>query len=159
MKMFNRMNFVLEGANSTVQPVFANDVALAIINCIKSEETIGQSYDLGGPHSYTYEDIYEQFFSLTEIKPYSVQVKYEDAYRMKQANWLLSPYRHLFNTWLNPEFMTLESQNLVVNPNNKGFADLGIKPISFGHKVHELVNEITWMYGARDVTKRETANA
>lgn len=159
MKMFNRMNFVLEGANSTVQPVFANDVALAIINCIKTEATMGQTYDLGGPHTYTYEDIYEQFFSLSEIKPYSVQIKYEEAYRMKQANWMFSPYRHLFNHWLNPEFMTLESQNLIVNPDNKGFADLGIKPVSFGHKAHELINEITWMYGARDVTKRDTANA
>jgi uncharacterized protein YbjT (DUF2867 family) len=72
MKMFNRMNFVIEGMNAEVQPVFTNDVALAIFNSIKSEDTIGQSYDLGGPHTYTFEDIYEQFFSLTEIKPYSV---------------------------------------------------------------------------------------
>ena len=55
--------------------------------------------------------------------------------------------------------MTLESTRMVVNPANKGFEDLGIKPISFGHKAHELVNEITWMYNARDVTKRDTFNA
>jgi len=83
MKMFNRMNFVIEGMNAEVQPVFTNDVALAIYNCIKSEETMGQTYDLGGPHTYTYEDIYEQFFSLTEIKPYSVQVKFEKALEYK----------------------------------------------------------------------------
>lgn len=59
MKMFNRMNFVIEGMNSEVQPVFTNDVALAIYNCIKSEETMGETYELGGPHTYTYEDIYE----------------------------------------------------------------------------------------------------
>lgn len=59
MKLFNRMNFVIEGANEVCQPVFANDVALAIYNCIKEESTIGQSYDLGGPHTYTYEEIYE----------------------------------------------------------------------------------------------------
>ena len=55
--------------------------------------------------------------------------------------------------------MTLESQNLVANPENKGFAELGIKPVSFGHKAHEMVNEITWMYNSRDVTKRDTANS
>ena len=55
--------------------------------------------------------------------------------------------------------MTAEAQDLVCNPDNMGFADLGIKPISFGHKAHQVVEEITWMYGARDVTKRETANA
>ena len=41
MKMFNRMNWIVEDMDARVQPVFANDVALAIINCIKMEETIG----------------------------------------------------------------------------------------------------------------------
>lgn len=59
MKMFNRMNFVIRGMNAKVQPTMINDVSLAIINAIKMEESIGQSYDLGGPHTYTYEDIYE----------------------------------------------------------------------------------------------------
>ena len=59
MKQFNRMNFVIEGMNGTVQPVFTNDVALAIYNSLKMEESMGQTYDLGGPHSYTYEDLYE----------------------------------------------------------------------------------------------------
>ena len=72
MKMFNRMNFVIEGMNAKVQPTFVNDVALAAINALKMEETMGQTYDLGGPHTYRYEDLMEQFFNLTEIKPYSV---------------------------------------------------------------------------------------
>jgi NADH dehydrogenase (ubiquinone) 1 alpha subcomplex subunit 9 len=83
MKLFNRMNFVIDGMNAKVQPTFTNDVALAIYNSIKTEGTIGQTYDLGGPHVYTYEDIYEQFFGLTEIKPYSVKVKLEQAYEYK----------------------------------------------------------------------------
>lgn len=41
MKLFNRMNFVIDGMNAEVQPVFCNDVALAIYNCLKMEETIG----------------------------------------------------------------------------------------------------------------------
>jgi hypothetical protein len=45
----------------------------------------------------------------------------------------------MFRTWLNPEFMTIEAQELICNPQNKGFADLHIKPISFGAKAHELV--------------------
>jgi len=65
----------------------------------------------------------------------------------------------MMRTWLTPEFMTIESQELLANPDNKGFDDLGIKPISFGHKAHEYVNEIIWMYGSRDVSKRDTMNA
>lgn len=55
--------------------------------------------------------------------------------------------------------MTVESQNLVVNPENKGFADLHIKPISFGAKAHELVNDIYWLYNTHEPTKREAANS
>jgi uncharacterized protein YbjT (DUF2867 family) len=61
MKMFNRMNFVIEGMDEEVQPVFAGDVATAMINALKLEESIGQTYDLGGPHTYTYNEIYEIF--------------------------------------------------------------------------------------------------
>lgn len=107
------------------------------------EETIGQSYDLAGPHTYNWEEIYEQFFNLTEIKPYSVSVPLETAYEYYRYPWWVSPYKKLFTAWLRPEFMTVESQNLISNPSNKSFADLNITPISFGHKSHELVSEIT----------------
>lgn len=159
MKQFNRMNFVIEGMNSKVQPVWSNDVALAVYNCIKTEDTMGKSYDLGGPHVYTYEEIYEHFFSLTEIKPYSVVVPLEKAYEYKQYEWFQSPYKKLFKPWLTPEFMTVEAQDLLCDPENMGFADLGILPVSFGHKAHHLVSDVNWMYNSRDVSKRDTANA
>ena len=43
MKMFNRTQFLVEGMNAKVNPCFTNDVALAIYNCIKMEETQGVS--------------------------------------------------------------------------------------------------------------------
>ena len=158
-KQFNRMNFVIEGMNSKVQPVWANDVSLAMYNCIKTEDTMGKTYDLGGPHVYTYEEIYEHFFSLTEIKPYSVVVPLEKAYEYKQYEWFQSPYKKLFKYWLTPEFMTVEAQDLVCDPENLGFKDLGIMPVSFGHKAHHLVSDVNWMYNSRDQNKRDTANA
>lgn len=57
-----------------------------------------------------------------------------------------------------PEFLTVEGQELVANPKNKSFEDLCITPISFGHKSHELAEEITFLYGSHDVTKRDTFN-
>jgi hypothetical protein len=41
---------------------------------------------------------------------------------------------------------------------NKGFADLLIKPVSFGQKAHEYVNEIYWLYNSNEGSKREMAN-
>jgi len=158
MKMFNRMLWQIEGMDAQVQPVFVNDIALAIMNCLKMEETIGKSYDLGGPHTYNYHEIYNMFFDICQIKPYVTMVKLEDAYYYHHLKWWQSFYRQLFRTWLNPEFMTIESQNLLVNPQNPGFEDLHIKPISFGAKAHELVNDVYWLYNAHTVTKRDSAN-
>ena len=157
MKMFNRMNWLAEGMNGKIQPVFVNDVALAVLNCLKMEETKGQTYELGGPHTYTYEEIYEQFFNQTGIKPYTAVYKLEDAYEYYHYKWWQSFYRQLFRTWLYPEFMTAEAQDLVVSPHAKTFADLYIKPVSFGQKVQEYVNDIYWLYNAQDVTKQQSA--
>ncbi len=158
MKIFNRMNWLIEGMNGKVEPVFVNDIALAVINALKMEETIGQTYDLGGPHTYTYEEIYEQFFNCTGVKPYTSVVKFEEAFEYYHYKWYQSFYRQLFRTWLFPEFMTMEAQDLIVNPKNKGFADLHIKPVSFGQKVHEYVQEINWLYNSHDSTKQQSAN-
>jgi len=68
LKMFNRTFFRIEGANGSVQPVFFGDVALAAINALKMEESIGQAYDLGGPHIYNWDEIYEQFYAVTGVK-------------------------------------------------------------------------------------------
>jgi len=158
MKMFNRMLWQIEGMDAQVQPVFANDVALAILNCLKMEETIGKSYDLGGPHTYTYHEIYNMFFDICQIKPYVTTVPLEQAYYYKNMQWWRSFYRQMFRTWLKPEFMTIESQNLLVSPDSLGFDDLHIKPISFGAKAHELVNDVYWLYNAHTGTRRENAN-
>ena len=51
------------------------------------EESIGQTYDLGGLHSYSYEEIYQMFYEITEIKPYTNLVKFEDAYEYYHYKW------------------------------------------------------------------------
>lgn len=109
MKLFHAMNFVVDGMDARVQPVFVNDICLAMLNCLKMEETIGQTYDLGGPHTYTYNEIYEQFFHLCAIKPYTGVVKLEDAYEYYYYKWYQSFWRATFKTWLYPEFMTAEA--------------------------------------------------
>jgi hypothetical protein len=55
--------------------------------------------------------------------------------------------------------MTIEAQDLVVNPDNKGFADLHIKPVSFGQRSADYVADITWLYNSQESTKKEGANS
>lgn len=88
MKLFNRTCFRIEGANALIQPVDATDVALATLNCLKMDETIGESYDLGGPHIYTHDEIYEQFYNTTLVKPYIIPIKLEVAMEWMHSGYL-----------------------------------------------------------------------
>lgn len=64
MKGFNRSLYVIEGQNAKIQPVDTRDVCNAMINSLKMDETVGQTYDLGGPHVYTVHEYYEMLFNI-----------------------------------------------------------------------------------------------
>lgn len=145
LKLFNRTFFRIEGANGQVQPVFTNDVALAALNCLKMDETIGQAYDLGGPHVYTWDEIYEQFYAITQVKPYIIPVKMETAFEWAHSPKLSSIYRYAGKYFMYPEFMIGETIDVTTNPNEKSFEDLYIKPVSFGANAKEYVNDILWL--------------
>lgn len=159
MKMFNRTLYQIEGANAKVQPVFNNDIALAVQNCLKMDETIGKAYDLGGPHVYTYDEIYEMFFNQAEIKPYVIPVKLEDAFDYRYMKFYSSFYRILARYWLYPEMLLGESIDVTTSPDNLSFEDLYIKPVSFGHKSHEFVQEVSALWNDHTETKQNEANA
>lgn len=159
MRMFNRLNFVVDGADATVAPVFANDVALACMNALKMDETIGQSYDLGGPTEYDYNEIFELFANLCNINPYSQVVKLEEVFDMYHKPWYASVYRQLFRQYLKPDIMMNEFFESKVNPANKGFEDLHIKPVSFGQKAQEHINELYWQNNNYDETARQGASS
>lgn len=43
----------LAGSHARMQPVWVHDVAAAIVRCLEDDATIGQTYELTGPHEYT----------------------------------------------------------------------------------------------------------
>ncbi len=47
------------GGKTKVQPVYAGDVAEAIANAVSNDEAAGKTYELGGPSTYTFKEIYE----------------------------------------------------------------------------------------------------
>lgn len=132
MKAFNRLNFVAEGLNAKLQPVYTNDVAQAIVNCLKMDESIGETYDLGGPHTYSYMEMYEMFANICQIKPYSAVLPLDRIYEEYHKCRWTSFWKNTVRYHLNPESIAHEGIDCVVNPENKGFADLHIKPVSFG---------------------------
>lgn len=39
------------------QPIYVDDVAQAVVNCLSNESTIGKSYNIAGKHPLTYNDV------------------------------------------------------------------------------------------------------
>jgi uncharacterized protein YbjT (DUF2867 family) len=153
LKAFNRTFFRIKGANGLVQPVHFTDVSLAAFNCIKMEETIGQAYDLGGRHIYTWDEIYEQFFNVSGVKPYVIPIPLETAMEWMNSPRLSNFYRYAGKYWLYPEILMNETIDIVANPDEKGFDDLNIVPVAFGSNVKEYVNDILWYNtGAADTS-------
>lgn len=150
MKMFNRTLFRIEGSNGLIQPVDADDVALAAVNCLKMDETIGQTYELGGPHVYTHDEVYEQLFNATGIRPYIIPIKLEVALEWMHSYKLSSIYRYAGKYWMYPEILMGEHVDVTVQPDAKTFEDLYIKPISFGHKTKDYVADIYSYYNTQD---------
>lgn len=109
LKMFNRTFFRIEGANGLVQPVNAGDVALACVNCLRMDETVGQVYELGGPHVYTWDEVYEELYNVTGVKPYIIPIKMETAMEWAHSPKLTSVYRYLGKYWMYPEFIVSET--------------------------------------------------
>ncbi len=53
----------LAGADSKFQPIWVEDVARAILECLVGEratQTIGRSFDLGGPQVFTFKEVLQQ---------------------------------------------------------------------------------------------------
>lgn len=158
LKGFNRTFFRIEGANGLVQPVFNGDVALAAVNALKMDESIGQSYELGGPHVYNWDEIYEQWYAITGVKPYIIPLKLETVMEWASSPRFSSIYRYAGKYWMYPEIMLNESLDITTNPNEKSFDDLYVKPISFGQNAKEYVNEILWYNSSTPETHTQAYN-
>ena len=53
------------GGKTRVQPVYAGDVADAIAAAVDRADVAGKTYELGGPRTYTFNEIYDYVFEQT----------------------------------------------------------------------------------------------
>jgi len=50
--------------NEKRQPIVEQDVAMACFNAVKDNNTVGKTYELGGPHVYTQREILEIMYNI-----------------------------------------------------------------------------------------------
>lgn len=64
------------GGGTKIQPVYAGDVAIAIAAAVTREDAAGKTYELGGPRTYTFNDIYDIIFDTIAQKRFKVPLPF-----------------------------------------------------------------------------------
>ncbi len=90
MTAFTPVLPAIGGGKTKLQPIFAGDVAEAIALAVDNEETAGKTYELGGPRTYTLNEIYDTIFSMVDRKRGKVPLPF----------WIAKPIGYLMGaTW------------------------------------------------------------
>ena len=112
------------GGLTKFQPVYVEDVALAVIKGLTGTSTTGNTYELGGPTVYTFKELMRLLLTHIKRKKPLVELPYWAA--TLQATFL----QLLPKPPLTPDQVQLLKSDNVVSPDAKTLADLGIEPTS-----------------------------
>jgi len=120
---------VIGGGKTRFQPVYADDVAKAVIACLANPATKGQTYELGGTMTYSFNALMEYVNScLQKKKPILclswgigsfMALKFEFAYKLIPL---------VRRPLLTRDQVKLLKYDNVITPGAKNFTDLGITP-------------------------------
>lgn len=127
-------NIVTNDCTAKRQPIYVQDVAFAVLNALKMEETKGKTYELGGPNVYTMLEIYETIFNLLGKEPKLIYFPHEIATRVAQfiKNW----------QFFNLDFMVKNRLDIVVSPDANTISDLFVQPVSFPQAAEKYLHDL-----------------
>jgi len=115
---------LLDAGTTRVQPVYVGDVADAVVNALDAASSVGDTYELGGPRTYTYREIMELVSRETGRRRLLVPVPFLLA-KVKAAFLELLP-----SPPLTRDQLTLLATDNVASENAKGLTELGVAPTS-----------------------------
>ena len=127
------------GGRTRFQPVFAGDVATAILSALEDRSTSGRTYELGGPGIYSFRELMEFILRETDRRRLLIPVPFGLA--TLQAFFL----QFLPSPLLTPDQVRLLRTDNVVAQGALTLADLGIVPTS----VEAEVPGYLWRYRPR----------
>jgi len=114
---------LLDGGQAKRQPIFYDDVAEAIMICLRDPNTVGKTYELGGPTVYTMEELYHEVFSAVGAQPWTPPL----------------PSRMGFAAGYSKDYAQRAVEDEVVSEGALTIADLGIQPMALKDKVDKLL--------------------
>ncbi len=113
---------LIGGGKTKFQPVYAGDVARAVIESFKDLKAKGQVYELGGPEILSFKEIYERLFKYTGRKTVLCPLP-----------WWVAKSQAFFMEFMPTPLLTrdqvesLKTAN-IVGKGARSFDDLGIHP-------------------------------
>lgn len=126
--MFARLSMVLPflpligGGKTRMQPVYVGDVSDAVVACIGNHNTMGKTYELGGPEILSFREIYDHLFAQTGRRKCLVTMPWGLA---KIQGSLFSVLPHPLLTADQVESLKTDT---IVGPQALTLKDLGITP-------------------------------
>ena len=111
---------MVDGGASKQQPVYVDDAAAAIVECVANPECAGQTYTLAGPRAYTNKEL-TQYVHKTIAEPYA-GVDVPAGVGMALAFGV----QQLPDPWLTCDALRRESVDLVMPDGAPGLAALGV---------------------------------
>ena len=142
---------LIGGGKTRFQPVFAGDVAQAVLAGLSRQD--GRTYELGGPSIYTFKELLQLILRETGRRRALVPMPFAIAF-LKAAFLQLLP-----NPLLTVDQVKLLKKDNVVGATAAGLSDLGITPTS----VEAVIPSYLWRYRAKgeyaDGARRESSTA
>ena len=139
------------GGKTKLQPVYAGDVAEAIAAAVSRDDVQGKTYELGGPRTYTFNELYDFIGETIDRKRYALPLPYFVAKPMGLtfgAIWKI-PFLPL-HAVLGPPPITgdqvdmLKTDNVVAE-DALTLKDLGVQDIE---SIEAIVPTYLWRYRA-----------
>lgn len=121
------MPLLFGGGKTKFQPIYAGDVADAIVSALDGGDALGATYELGGPTVYTFKQVLELILQQIDRQRLLVYMPWAGAYGMGHAGQAMGMIPFI-DPFLTPDQVTLmRRDNVVADDGSVGtLADLGV---------------------------------
>ncbi|HVY88498.1 MAG TPA: complex I NDUFA9 subunit family protein [Hyphomonadaceae bacterium] len=131
------------GGASKFQPVYVADVARAIATALDMPEAQGQTYEIGGPRTYTMKELLQYITTEIDRPRLMLPIPQLFAAPIGYTIGALSKFNPFFGPPLTGDQVQLLQADNIVSPGAKTLADLGVTNIE---SVESIVPTYLWRH-------------
>ena len=116
---------LIGGGKTLFQPVYVGDVGQALARMVTDPATAGQTYELGGPGTFSFRELLEKMLAETDQRRFLVPIPFPVATLLGKAGELTA---FLMAPPVTSDQVELLKTDNVVSGQYPGFTDLGVTP-------------------------------